>query len=81
MIPTELYRSVSNLNRITTMSTKTLLIALAASAALLSPAVATQAAASTACSQLERSAGLRGDECGRLPLAEVARLHTGRASG
>jgi hypothetical protein len=46
------------------MSSKTLLLALATSAALLSPAVATQAAAQTACTQLESSAGLSGDDCG-----------------
>jgi hypothetical protein len=57
------------------MTSRTLLLALAASAALLSPALATQAAAQTACTQLERSAGLRGDACGRLTLAEIAAIH------
>ncbi len=63
------------------MSSKTLLLALAASAALLSPAVATQAAAQTACTQLESSAGLSGDECGKLTTAQIAVLHGDRAGG
>jgi hypothetical protein len=63
------------------MSSKTLLLALAASAALLSPAVATQAAAQTACTQLESSAGLSGDDCGKLSTAQIAVLHGDRAGG
>jgi hypothetical protein len=63
------------------MSSKTLLLALAASAALLSPAIATQAAAQTACTQLESSAGLSGDECGKLTTAQIAVLHGDRAGG
>jgi hypothetical protein len=63
------------------MSPRPLLLALAASAAMLSPAVATQAAAQSTCTQLESSAGLRGAECGRLTIAELAVLHTGRVAG
>ena len=64
------------------MSSKTLLLALATSAALLSPALATQASAQTSgCTQLERSAGLRGAECGRLTTAQLAVIHTGRVGG
>ena len=63
------------------MSDKTLLFALATAGALLSPALATQAAAQTACTQLESSAGLRGDACGRLTLAQVAALHGDRVGG
>ena len=63
------------------MTHRTLLLAFAASATLLSPALATQAAAQTACTQLESSAGLRGADCGRLTIAQLAVIHTGRAGG
>jgi hypothetical protein len=63
------------------MSSKTLLLALATSAALLSPAVATTASAQSACTQLESSAGIRGADCGRLTIAQLAVIHTGRAGG
>ncbi|MCU0856306.1 MAG: hypothetical protein MUF63_15815 [Rhodobacteraceae bacterium] len=63
------------------MTPRTLLLALAASAALLSPALATQAAAQGACTQLESSAGLRGDDCGKLTTAQIAVLHGDRAGG
>jgi hypothetical protein len=63
------------------MTFRALLLAFAASAALVSPISATQAAAQTACTQLERSAGLRGADCGRLTIAQLAVIHTGRAGG
>jgi hypothetical protein len=64
-----------------TMTPRNLLLALAASTALLSPAVATQAAAQNACSQLESSAGLSGDDCGHLTIAQIAVIHGGRVGG
>lgn len=63
------------------MLSRPLLLALAASAALMSPVLATGAAAQTACTQLERSAGLSGSDCGRLTLAQVAAIHGDRAGG
>ena len=63
------------------MSIRNLLLALAASAALVSPAIATQAAAQGACTQLESSAGLSGDECGKLTTAQIAVIHGDRAGG
>lgn len=61
------------------MTSRSLLLAVAA--ALLSPALATQAAAQGACTQLESSAGLSGDECGKLTTAQIAVLHGDRAGG
>jgi hypothetical protein len=61
--------------------TRNLLLAFAASAALLSPAIATQASAQSACTQLERSAGLSGDECGKLTIAQIAVIHGDRVDG
>jgi hypothetical protein len=63
------------------MTPRNLLLALAASAALVSPAIATQAAAQGACTQLESSAGLSGDECGKLTTAQIAVIHGDRAGG
>ena len=64
------------------MTTRTLLLAAAMSTAVFSPALATKAAAQTSgCTQLESSAGLRGAECGRLTIAQIAVIHTGRVGG
>jgi hypothetical protein len=63
------------------MTPRTVLLSLAAAAALLSPVLATQASAQGVCTQLERSAGLSGDECGKLTIAQIAVLHGDRAGG
>jgi hypothetical protein len=63
------------------MTPRNLLLAFAAAAALLSPALATQAAAQNACTQLESSAGLSGDQCGKLTTAQIAVIHGDRAGG
>jgi len=63
------------------MTSRNLLLAFAASAALLSPALATQAAAQSVCTQLESSAGLSGDECGKLTTAQIAVIHGDRVGG
>jgi hypothetical protein len=63
------------------MTPRNLLLAFAASAAFLSPALATQAAAQGTCTQLESSAGLSGDDCGKLTTAQIAVIHGDRAGG
>ena len=63
------------------MTHRNLHLAFAASAARVSPAIATQAAAQSASTQLESSAGLSGDECGKLTIAQIAVIHGDRVDG